>query len=103
MIKYYNEYDGQRYVRAYDTNNGVREMGTIMNPCTLIYHGTTFVNELFETIDGALRGWGEWSDTPVVLPDGTMATPVERLHPDCNADPFIRWCPGIRELWPGEY
>lgn len=83
-MKFYLEFDKVRYVKAYDIANGVRNFGTWKCPDkVMIYNNSKTVNKLFDTIEEALAAWGEWSEKPVFLPNGSVAIPAEYLHPKC--------------------
>ena len=70
---YYNEYSGQRYVRAYDEEKA------------------------------ALTSWGKYSRIPVIMPDGEEAIPAQYFGTDTPESIFIPWGIVRGELWPGEY
>lgn len=101
MIYYYNSFEnGKRRVIKYDENisGKVRHCGKRI----LLYHNAVSVAEIFNSLDEAIKAWGEYKTYEIMLPDGTMTTPAKHFNKNIN-DVFIPYSMVRGELWPGEY
>ena len=101
---YYGEYlNGRRYVRAYDEEkHGVPR---IAGNTVFLYHNTVCgsAGNIFSTEEAALASWGEYSNKPVIMPDGREVIPAQYFGNDTPESVFIPWSMVRGELWPGEY
>ena len=96
--KYIPCMDGtRRTIMEYDTEKGFDQKSTT---CIFIFHRSLIVSAAYDTLDAALKSWGEWSEKPVRLPDGTDVAPVERFHPKEAVWMTILkpWHPGVTEV-----
>lgn len=101
MIYYYNSFeDGERRVIKYDANisGHIRHCGKRI----LLYHNAVSVTEIFNSLDEAIKAWGEYKTYEIILPDGTITTPAKHFNKNIN-DVFIPYSMVHGELWPGEY
>ena len=105
---FYNSFhEGKRMVVVYDSKHGVRPIPSTMFPNqAIIYAGSLIVNELFKKLEDAIKAWGEFSLTPVLLPNGDYICPMEYFHADRYAAENVLkpYNPAVcREFWPGEH
>ena len=101
---YYGEYlNGRRYVRAYDEEK--HGAPRIVGKSAFLYHGSVIASRenIFTNEKAALASWGEYSNKPVIMPDGREVIPAQYFGNDTAADVFISWNMVRGELWPGEY
>ena len=93
--KYIPSMEGtMRTVMEYDTENG---FDVLAPDFILIHHRAVIVSSAYDTLDAALKAWGEWSKVPVRLPDGTVESPMEHFHRE-DISPFMFWHPGVTEV-----
>lgn len=99
-IKYIAYMDGwQRAIMKYDTVNGYDEYRPHI---IFIYHRSITVSNAFDTLDDAMRQWGEWSTKPVRLPDGKLISPAAYFGAGTLDEILKPWNPNCIEVWPGE-
>ena len=101
MIYYYNSFEaGNRYVIKYDENiNGnIKRCGKRI----FLYHNAISVAEIFNSLDAAIKAWGEYKTYEIILPDGTITTPARYFNKNID-DVFIPYDMIRGELWLGEY
>lgn len=104
MFYYCSYSNGRRYVRAYDDekHGAPRFAGKIM----FLFHNSVCgsADNLYKTEREALKGWNEWSEKPVVMPDGREVVPAVYFgHYNAADSVFIPWTCVQGEKWPGEY
>ena len=101
MFYYCSYSNGRRYVRAYDdTKHGVPRI--VSDTTTFLYHNSVMVSRVFPSERAALAWWGEWSEKPVIMPDGREVVPAWEFGHDTTGNIFIPW-PCVRgEVWPGD-
>ena len=105
MIYYYNSFEnGKRRVIKYDEDisGKVRYCKTGMSERYFLYHNAGSVGAIFNSLDEAIKAWGEYKTYEIILPDGTMTTPARYFNKNIN-DVFIPYSMVRGELWPGEY
>ena len=92
----------ERTVMEYDTINGFDDRG---HGLVFIFNRNVIVSSAYDTLASALReGWGEWSERPVRMPDGSVVKPIEYFHMEealCRAL-LQPWHPGVVETICGE-
>lgn len=73
---FYEKYEnGRRYVCAYDEEkHGAPRV--ISDNLTFIYHNSIIVNCVYNTEAEAVASYGMWSTCNIILPDGSITTPV---------------------------
>ena len=101
MIYYYNSFeDGKRRVIKYDENisGNIKRCGKRI----FLYHNAISIAEIFDSLDKAIKAWGEYKTYEIILPDGTITTPAKYFNKNIN-DVFIPYSMVHGELWPGEY
>lgn len=104
-IKYiptYNAETRRREIWEYDTKHGFDAYQGHYGTEYFIWHRSLIVCNAFDTVEEAVKSFGEWSEVYIVLPDGREVQPATFLHPGYAPSPFIMWHPGVVELWPGE-
>lgn len=102
MFYYCSYSNGRRYVRAYDDKKyGV--FCVVFVSITFFYHNFIMVSRVFESERAALSWWGEWSEKPVVMPDGREVVPAWEFGHDTIDNVFIPWGAVHGEKWPREY
>lgn len=102
MFYYCSYSNGRRYVRAYDdAKYGAPRI--VSDTTTFLYHNSVIVSRVFPPERAALAQWGEWSEKPVVMPDGREVVPAWEFGHDTTDNIFIPWGAVRGEKWPGEY
>ena len=102
MFYYCSYSNGRRYVRAYDdVKHGAPRV--VSDTTTFLYCNSVMVSRVFPSERAALAWWGEWSENPVVMPDGREVVPAWEFGHDTTANIFIPWACVRGEKWPGEY
>ena len=71
----YNPAEGKRYVLAYDEERHGKAQ-VINDHTVFLYHRSKIVNAVFNTKAEALKAWGEYSEKPVIMPDGREEIPA---------------------------
>ena len=60
------------------------------------------VSRVFPSERAALAWWGEWSEKPVIMPDGCEVVPAWEFGHDTTDNIFIPWAAVRGEKWPGD-
>jgi len=97
-MKYYVEYDDCMIIKQYDESRGIRQIGNRK----FIYNSTIIVNEIYDTVEEAIKSLGGYSK-PVIIPGHKTIIPETVNYPNyfeayCNAIGLHRWNPNIIEI-----
>ena len=97
----YNPTEGKRYVLTYNEEKHGKAQ-VVNNHTVFLYHRSIITNAIYNTEAEALKAWGEYSEKPVIMPDGEEIIPAYFFGHGNIYNIFIPWACVQGEKWPGE-